>query len=236
MNDPLHQLQARLGYTFRDPALLRLAVTHSSYLPEHPDTKESNQRLEFLGDAVLQLILSEALFQRDPGDREGLLSKRRAALSKGSFLAGLARQLGLDAVLRLGTSEETSGGRQRAGALEDAFEALVGAVYLDCDWTTARAVVLGLYGDLAPHLAASEIEDNPKGRLQETVQPLHGNFALRYEVTGVAGEDHARAYEVSVFLRDRELGRGRGSSKKQAEEAAARAALELARVHPAVLD
>lgn len=236
MNDALHQLQGRLGHTFRDPALLELAITHSSYLPEHPETKESNQRLEFLGDAVLQLILSEALFQRDPGDREGLLSKRRAALSKGAFLSGLARSLGIDAALRLGTSEETSGGRQRAGALEDAFEALVGAVYLDSDWPTTRAVVLALYGDLAPHLAASAAEDNPKGRLQEIVQPLHGNFALRYEVTGISGEDHARAYDVSVLLRDRELGRGRGSSKKQAEESAARAALELVQSHPAVLD
>lgn len=233
MSDVLTDLQARLGYTFRDPALLATAVTHTSYLPEHPETKESNQRLEFLGDAVLQLILSETLFHRDPGDREGLLSKRRAALTKGAFLAGLARRLGIDAALRLGSSEETTGGRQRAGALEDAFEAVVGAVFLDSDWPATRTVVLALYGDLAPHLAAGAAEDNPKGRLQEQIQPLHGNHALRYDVVGITGEDHARAYEVAVFLLDRELGRGGGPSKKVAEEAAARIALEVLAATPA---
>lgn len=225
MNAPLDQLQARLTYTFRDPALLERAVTHTSYLPEHPDVAESNQRLEFLGDAVLQLTLTEALFHLYPGDREGLLSRRRAALTKGAFLAELARQIELDACLRLGTSEETTGGRQRAGALEDAFEALLGALFLDSDFATARRIILGLYGHLPDHLASLEDTENPKGQLQELVQPAHGNNALRYEVTAVEGQDHARAYEVSVFLLDRPLGTGRGSSKKSAEEAAARIAL-----------
>lgn len=226
---PLEALQNRLTYTFRDPALLECAVTHLSYLPEHPDIAESNQRLEFLGDAVLQLVLTEALFQLFPGDREGLLSKRRSALTKGVFLVELARELGLDRCLLLGTSEESTGGRQRASSLEDAFEALVGALYLDSDLATARRIVLSLYGDLPTRLRATEHEDNPKGRLQELVQPEHGNRALRYEVISVAGEDHARAYEVAVFLHDRPLGQGRGSSKKAAEEAAARVALETLR-------
>ncbi|HWA85267.1 MAG TPA: ribonuclease III [Opitutus sp.] len=222
----LDQLQARLTYTFRDAALLERAVTHTSYLPEHPDVAESNERLEFLGDAVLQLILTETLFELYPGSREGPLSRDRAALTKGAFLAGLARTLGLDACLRLGTSEETAGGRQRAGALEDAFEALIGALYLDSNFVTARRIVLGLYGDLPAHLAGVEDTENPKGRLQELVQPKHGNNALRYEVTAAEGKDHQRAYEVAVFLFDRLLGCGRGTSKKSAEESAARAALE----------
>jgi ribonuclease-3 len=226
MNDPVSQLSQRLGYAFRDPALLERALTHTSYLPEHPEIAESNQRLEFLGDAVLQLVLTEALFLLFPGDREGALSKRRAALTKGTFLAGLARELGLDAALRLGTSEESSGGRLRSAALEDAFEALVGAAYLDSDLPTVRRTLLELYGSLSARLANTETEENPKGRLQELIQPEHGNNALRYEVTHITGEDHARAYEVAVYLLDRPLGTGRGSSKKLAEEAAAREALE----------
>src|SRR5687767_15223404 len=181
--------------------------------------------MEFLGDAVLQLILTEALFELFPGDREGLLSKRRAALANGVFLARLAREIGLDRALRLGASEESTGGRMRAAALEDAFEALVGAIYLDADFRATRRVVLGIYRDLPERLAAVEDVENPKGRLQELVQPVHGNTALRYEVLSIQGEDHAREYEVAVYLHDRQLGSGRGTSKKQAEEAAARGAL-----------
>lgn len=200
-------------------------MTHTSFLPEHPDVAESNQRLEFLGDAVLQLILTEALFALFPGDREGLLSKRRAALTKGAFLVELAGELNLEACLLLGTSEAATGGRTRASSLEDAFEALVGALYLDSDLARTRRIVLSLYGDLPARLSGVVEEDNPKGRLQERVQPRFGNQALRYEVTRTEGEDHARAFEVAVFLLDRLLGSGRGPSKKLAEEAAARAAL-----------
>ena len=228
-SDSLGSLQTRLGYRFKDAALLELAVTHPSFLPEHPEVRESNQRLEFLGDAVLQLVLTEELFRLFPADREGPLSRRRASLAKGLSLVTLARELGLDAGLRLGTSEESTGGRTRASTLEDAFEAVVGALYLDSDLATTRQVVLALFGPLPERLAATENEDNPKGRLQEIVQPEHGNHALRYEVTGTEGEDHARAYLVAVFLFDRELGRGRGPSKKSAEEAAAREALALLR-------
>lgn len=226
MSEALEHLQARLTYTFRDPSLLERAVTHTSYLPEHPDVAESNQRLEFLGDAVLQLVLTEALFQLFPGDREGALSKRRAALTKGVYLVELARDLGLDRCLKLGNSEETTGGRQRASSLEDAFEAVVGALYLDSDLATARRIVLGLYGDLPSQLRRVEHDENPKGRLQEIVQPVHGNHALRYDVTAIEGVDHARAFEITVYLHERPLGVGRGPSKKSAEEAAARAALD----------
>lgn len=222
----LDGLQQRLAYRFRDVALLERAMTHPSYLQDHPETDESNQRLEFLGDAVLQLVLTEELFQLFPAEREGVLSKRRAALANGAFLANLAAELGVDQALRLGASEESTGGRSRASALEDAFEALIGAVYLDSDLKEARRVLLALYGDLTRRLSAVEDVDNPKGQLQELIQPKHGNNALRYEVVRTEGEDHAREYEVAVFLFDRSLGQGRGSSKKLAEEAAARMALE----------
>jgi ribonuclease-3 len=215
----------RIGHSFGDPGLLARALTHPSYLPEHPEASESNQRLEFLGDAVLQLILTESLFELYPGEREGGLSKRRAALTNGAFLASLAREIGLEACLSLGTSEEATGGRNRASALEDAFEALVGALYLDGGLSAARGAVAAIYGGLPARLASIGETDNPKGRLQELLQPVHGNHALRYEVVATEGADHAREYDVAVYVLDRELGRGRGPSKKLAEEAAARTAL-----------
>jgi ribonuclease-3 len=221
----LAALQRRLTYDFREPSLLARALTHPSVLPDRPSEAGGNQRLEFLGDAVLQLILTEELFRLYPGDREGALSGRRALLASGAFLAGLAAENGLEGCLRSRAGEEASGGRARSSALADALEALIGAVYLDSDFGTARRVVLGIYGPLPDRLAGRETEANPKGRLQELVQPRHGNDALNYETTHVAGDDHAREYEAAVHLRDRLLGRGRGPSKKLAEEAAARAAL-----------
>lgn len=229
MNPGPSTLEVRINHVFRDEALLGLALTHSSLLQERPDLAESNQRLEFLGDAVLQLVLTEALFTLFPGDREGSLSRRRAALANGPFLAGLAREIGLDQALRLGASEEATGGRTRTAALEDAFEALIGAVYLDSGWDAARKVVWHIYGPLGTRLSTVEDFENPKGRLQELIQPHHGNNALRYEVVDIGGEDHARNYEVAVFLHERRLGAGRGTSKKSAEEAAAREGLATLR-------
>jgi ribonuclease-3 len=225
MNETLRQLQLRIGYTFREPALLERATNHPSLAQEKPGT-ESNQRLEFLGDSVLQLILTHTLFQLFPAEREGVLSMRRAALANGAFLAQLAREIGLDVCLRVSASDETLGTRHRVSALEDVFEALVGAVFLDGGIPEATRVVLAVYGALPERLAAVEADTNPKGRLQEIIQPVHGNEALRYEVLGTTGVDHAREYDVAVYLHDRQLGTGRGTSKKLAEEAAAREALK----------
>lgn len=225
MSVPLAQLQRRIGYSFRNPALLVCAVTHKSYVVDHPE-EENNQRLEFLGDAVLQILLAEALFHCFPSDREGVLTKRRALLVNRNFLAALAREIGADTSLRLSPSEEKVGGRDRVTALGDAFEAIVGAIYLDSDLATTRTTVMAIYGDLRTRLVATEDGDNPKGRLQEIIQPVHGN-AIRYELLRTHGVDHAREYEVNVFLFERQLGTGRGTSKKIAEEAAARQAIEV---------
>jgi ribonuclease-3 len=225
----LESLQQRLVYAFRNPALLECALTHPSHLQDNPDIAESNQRLEFLGDAVLQLVLSETLFRVFPGDREGALSQHRSLLSKGKFLSTLAREIDLSDHLRLGFSEEQGGGRNRDSSLEDAMEALIGAIYLDSDLAATRRVVLGLIGSLPDRIAAEQPADNPKGRLQEQVQPGHGNHALRYDVTHISGQDHAREYEAVVHLNGEPLGTGRGTSKKAAEEAAAREALEKLR-------
>ncbi len=221
----LSSLQESLCFQFRSPSLLVAALTHPSYTHDHPDSGESYQRLEFLGDAVLQLILTEALFLHFPSEREGVLSKSRSALSKGSFLCQLAREVGLDRHLRLGQSEESTGGRQRDSNLEDAFEALIGACYLDQGLEATRALTLRLIGSLEQRLQHRDDIENPKGRLQEWAQPRHGNAALRYESTHVSGQDHAREYASTVFLFEQALGSGRGTSKKAAEEAAARAAL-----------
>lgn len=221
----LTALQRRLGHTFRNPALLIESLTHASYLQDHPKTSTHNQRLEFLGDSVLHFVLTDALYREFPAEREGALSRRRAALSKGEFLSQLARDLGVDAGLLLGKSEEDAGGRTRASILEDALEAIVGGIYLDSDFATVQRVVLGWYGSLGDRLALLEDAENPKGRLQELIQPAHGNGALRYEVVDATGPKHAREYEIAVFLGERPLGTGRGSSKKSAEEVAARAAL-----------
>jgi|GEM_PF-309630 len=259
---PLEKLQNRIGYRFRDRALLELALTHPSSTNEIPRGRgekntasaQTNQRLEFLGDSVLQLILSEALYQLYPADREGALSTKRFALVKGETLAALAREIALADSIRVGASERNNPdaaalpGRTASGAatlrdsiLEDAFEALVAAVYLDSDFPTAREVLLRLYGDLAQKLDTAAHDTNPKGRLQERVQPLYGNDALHYEVTATHGEAHAREFVVALSLHDRRpnadgrdastapaprhLATGRGSSKQRAEEAAARAAL-----------
>ena len=221
----LAALQQRIGHHFREPALLIEALTHGSYLQDHPEDGPHHQRLEFLGDSVLQLILTDALYREFPAEREGVLSRRRAVLAKGGFLTQMALDLGLDACVRLNKSEEEAGGRQRASILEDAFEALIGALYLDSDLATTQRLVLIWYGPLAARLEGSEEGDNPKGRLQELIQPTHGNTALAYEVTNTSGPRHARMYEVDVLLEGTKIGSGSGSSKKVAEEAAARVAL-----------
>ena len=222
-------LQERLGYAFRDRALLVEALTHASYLQDEPAVGAHNQRLEFLGDSVLQFILTDTLYTQFTTEREGVLSRRRAVLSKGAFLTRLARDLGLDAGLRLSKSEDAAGGRDRASILEDAFEAVVGAIYLDSDLGTARRLLLAWYGPLTDRLALTEDAENPKGRLQELIQPDRGNTAVRYEVVSTTGPRHARVFEVAVYVSDELLGTGQGASKKAAEEAAAGSALAALR-------
>lgn len=225
--DPaLIALQQRIDYIFDEPLLLERALTHPSYLHDHADVAESNQRMEFLGDAVLQLALTEVLFDMFPGDREGSLSKYRSMLSNGKFLSDLAREIGLSDALFMSAAEEAAGGRNRDSALEDAFEALIGAIYIDSSLAVTRRVLIGLIGSLPERLASMTPAENPKGRLQELVQPVHGNNAVRYVVTHASGGDHAREYEATVFINGIPKGRGRGTSKKVAEEGAALEALE----------
>jgi ribonuclease III len=222
----LRDAESSFGHVFADRALLIEALTHPSYTAENPDSAGNNQRLEFLGDAVIQLVISTELFRLFPEEREGVLSKRRSQLTRGECLAQLARERSLDRYILVSSGERSSDGHLRMAALEDALEAIAGAVYRDSDFAVATRVILGWYGDIAQRLAALPVGDNPKGRLQELFQPEFGNDALAYEVTSVEGPPHQRRFVAEVRLNGERIGSGSGTSKREAEEEAARAALQ----------
>jgi ribonuclease-3 len=218
------ELQTRLGYTFRDTALLRLALTHPSVAHERGPPVQTNQRLEFLGDAVLQLVLTRELYDRFPDLGEGPLTKARAKLVNRRALAERARGLDLGAHLTLSRGEELHGGRDRPSALADAFEAVLGAVLLDGGFDAARELIVRKFGPALEDLAVTPVLDNPKGELQEFLQA--GSLeAPQYRVVSASGPDHDRVFECTVHHGGEELARGAGKSKKAAESEAALAAL-----------
>lgn len=217
-------LQSQLGYKFRDPALLRLALTHPSVAHEQGLPMQTNQRLEFLGDAVLQLVLTTELYEKFPSFGEGPLTKARAKLVNRRSLAERARQLGLGRHLIVSRGEEISGGRERPGALADTFEALLGAIFLDAGFEAARDFILSQFLSAFGELSGIPILENPKGELQELLQ-AYSSESPRYHVASVSGPDHDRVFECTVQHGGTELARGRGRSKKSAESEAALAAL-----------
>lgn len=216
----LADLQVRLGHVFNDPALLRLALTHPSVAHEADAAIQTNQRLEFLGDAVLQLVLTHALYERFPRRGEGTLTKARATLVNRRILAVHARNLGLDTCLILSHGEEASGGRQRPSALADAFEAVLGALFLDGGLEVARRFVLKEFATFLTSLDALPPTDNPKGDLQELLQATSPE-PPQYRLVSAQGPDHDRSFECSVWHGGVELARGTGKSKKDAEANAA---------------
>jgi ribonuclease-3 len=227
------ELQSKLGYTFRDPGLLKLALTHPSVAHEQGMAMQTNQRLEFLGDAVLQLVLTRELYEKFPAFDEGPLTKARAKLVNRQTLAqhGVALDLGANLILSRG--EETHGGRARPSALADAYEALVGAVFIDGGFEAAREFILREFsGDLG-NLTVIPIMENPKGELQELLQAVSAE-APQYNVVSASGPDHDRVFECTVQHAGVELARGRGKSKKAAESEAALAALVKLREKKAV--
>lgn len=228
----LDALQARLGYTFRDEGLLRLALTHPSVAHEQGAAVQHNQRLEFLGDAVLQLALTGELYQKFPGLGEGPLTKARAQMVNRRTLALQGARLGLGQHLVLSRGEEGSGGRERPSALADAFEALLGAIFLDAGFDAAREFVLRWFREEFGELEVIPNLDNPKGELQEILQ-ANSTEAPQYQLESVSGPDHDRLFESAVYHRGSELGRGKGKSKKEAESQAALVALERLRRGPA---
>jgi ribonuclease-3 len=226
MSSTLEEFQQRLGHSFADAGLLRQALTHASFGHEKRQKLPDNQRLEFLGDAVLQLAVTAELYRRLPELTEGQLTVLRARLVRKEHLQTLAQQLNLGEHLILGRGEENSQGRQRGSILADAMEAVIGAVFAESGWDNARTIILRL---LEPSLAAitsesDAAEANPKGTLQEKLQ-AEGELPPVYRCLSETGPAHARVYEVVVEWQGRELGRGEGASKKEAETRAAQAAL-----------
>jgi ribonuclease-3 len=228
----MHPLEERIGYKFRNSLLLAEALTHPSLGYETQQVHFDNQRLEYLGDAVLQLLFSEHIFRRFGDAGEGFLTKSRARLVSGEALAVYAHHIGLGQHLMMGRGDESNGGRSRSSTLADAFEALVGAMYLDGGLGAARSFVLSQARDqLASLHQQPPLEINPKGALQEILQalpPRGSGSAPRnpvYTIISQAGPDHAKSFVAQVNWYGQPLGQGHGASKQQAESAAALEAL-----------
>lgn len=224
----LADLQARLGHSFRDENLLRLALTHPSVAHEANAVLTHNQRLEFLGDSVLGLVLSRQLYEKFPDADEGQLTKSRAKLVNAASLAAHGRSLGLGAHLILSRGEENTGGRERSSALADAFEAVLGAIFLDGGFDAAQVFILSEFQTDIGELALPTGIDNPKGELQEFLQ-AKSPVAPVYQLISSEGPDHDRDFICAVLHDGRELARGSGKSKKAAESDAALAALNKIR-------
>ena len=222
----MQELEKKLNYTFRNPALLGEALSHSSYANEHrANHLNSNERLEFLGDSVLGFVTAEFLFAQHPNLPEGDLTRIRAALVCEQSLYEVARKLGLGQYLKLGRGEEAGGGRERTSILADATEALFAAVYLDGGITEASALIHRVLLDVEREEVVKERRRDYKTALQELVQRQVGQ-ELTYRMVGEQGPDHAKVFQAEVQLNGMPVGDGFGRSKKEAEQAAAKAALE----------
>lgn len=222
LQDELDALQARLGYRFVSPERLRDALTHSSAVDSAG--ARPSERLEFLGDAVVGLVISELLWRRYPDHPEGDLSRFRAALVNKRSFAAQAVELGLDRCLLLGKGEEKTGGRYKASILADVFESVIGAVFLDGGFDVIRRILAGHFESLIEGVAEFETTD-PKTELQELCQRISQETPA-YRVIREEGPDHAREFAVEVLLGDAVLASGIGRSKRDAERRAAKAALD----------
>ncbi|MCL2150289.1 MAG: ribonuclease III [Dehalococcoidia bacterium] len=226
-DNKLKQLQEVLGVTFSNTALLQEALTHSSYVNENSPAT-ANERLEFVGDAVLGLILAEKLFLDYPDLAEGDLTRMRSQLVCRSSLATIARTIGLGDYLYLGQGEATSGGRGKPANLAGALEALFAAIYLDRDWQSTRECVMHIFKDDLARISRERHSDDYKSHLQEALQHLF-KAAPSYHIIAESGPDHNRQFTAEVVLDDKVLACGVGRSKKLAEADAARTALEALR-------
>ena len=214
-----HQLETIIGYKFKNPELLEIALTHTSYANESRTPVKHNERLEFLGDSVLQIVSADYLFHAYADRPEGDLTRIRASLVSEGALFQFAQEIHLGEYLRLGRGEERCGGRTRPSVVSDAFEAVIAALYLDGGMEVARNFILPFITE------GKTAEDDYKTRLQEVVQQ-DPSAVLKYEVTGETGPDHNTQFTVCVWRHGELLAEGRGRSKKAAEQHAAKVALE----------
>lgn len=223
--EQLREFETILGVDFQDYSLLLRALTHRSFLNENPDELlEDNERLEFLGDAVLSFVVGAFLYNRFPEKNEGDLTSLRAALVRAKTLAQFARQIRLGEFLRLGVGEAENGGRERTPLLCAAFEAVVGAVYLDQGITAVKPLVEKLIEPALGTILSASLHKDARSEFQVWAQATY-NVTPRYEVTGTAGPDHAKTFMVQVLVGEVAWGKGTGRSKQLASQAAAEAAL-----------
>ncbi len=222
--DALSALQEEISYQFKDPDLLNVALTHRSYANESPDeTLRDNERLEFLGDSVLNLIISHLIMERFPGSHEGELTKLRASLVNKKSLAGRSRDLGINQCLLLGRGESLRGGREKSSVISDAYEALIGAIYLDGGFEKAFGVVEKQFG---PLLDQGLTDDGDfKTRVQQICQGRFGR-PPRYRLSVLRGPQHDKTFGAEIFIGDQPYGYGIGKNKKEAEQNAAKEALK----------
>ncbi len=225
----LDDLQAHLGHVFHEPLLLEEAITHRSYLNEHADYPlPHNERLEFLGDAVVGIIASDFLFRRFPEMPEGRLTRLRAWLVRTETLALFASQLGLGAFIRMAKGEADSGGRERQTILCNTFEAVIGALYLDAGLEYVTHVVLPMFEPVLVDVLASQREKDAKSLFQEWSQAIF-NITPTYQLVAAVGEEHTLLFVVELLVGEIAVGWGNGSNKQLAEQAAAEQALAAAR-------
>src|ERR1700736_3599658 len=224
----VHPLEERIGYKFRNPLLLAEALTHPSLGHETQQRHFDNQRLEFLGDAILQLVMTEYLFGHFGDQPEGQLTKLRSRLVSRDALKAHAAALDLGQFLLMGRGEEASGGRARVSTLADGFEALIGAIYLDGGLEATKKFILAQAQQDLAQLAEEPVDINPKGYLQELLQSISPRSPV-YEVLSQTGPEHDKRFVVQAIWEGIVLGKGRGRSKKQAETAAAEEAMDLKR-------
>jgi len=223
---PYAILEGKLAYVFRDASLCETALTHKSWMNESQETERSdNERLEFLGDAVLALVTSDLLMRRFPEQPEGDLSKARAAIVNEAGLARVAELLALGQWIFLGRGEEQAGGRQKRSLLANAFEALIGSIYLDGGFTAAFEVTERLFAPIIAEVPSAASKDY-KSRLQEIAQ-ARLQKAPSYTVLSEQGPDHAKTFEVAILIGEKEYGRAFGRSKKEAQQNAAERALVI---------
>jgi ribonuclease-3 len=223
-------IQQRIGYTFSDPELLERALTHKSYANENK-VPYHNERMEFLGDSVLNLIVSEYLMKTCPDSTEGALSRLRASVVSEPALAGVAREIGLGEHLLLGKGEEQTGGRNKDSLLADCLEALIASVYLDRGMDATEAFIMRFFDDLIKKSCTTRVSLDYKTELQELCQERLKQLP-EYRVASETGPDHQKQFEVEVWVRGEQTGRGVGKSKKEAEQKAAKEALaKLAESH-----
>ena len=227
----MRTIEEKTGYCFKDKELLQTALTHSSYAREHQEAGEWNERMEFLGDAMLDAIVGEQLYREFPGMEEGFLSRTRASLVCEKFLFEVACRIGLGEHLRLSAGEEKTGGRERPSILADAVEALIGAVFLDGGYEETRKVVLRLLEDGFQEVREGKtIITDYKTALQELLQSEGASAAdIKYLDIGQSGPDHDKVFTVRLMINGQEEAMGEGKSKKQAQQNAAREALSRRR-------